>query len=273
MPKGLNEIELTLFDTETTGLTPKLGDRIVEIAAVRIKADKKLASFQSLVDPGRPISPAAFAVNRITAEMLKGAPSGEKVIPEFLDFLKGSYLCSYNVGFDLGFLNHELQLIGRPILEDMVTIDVLKMAKRLLPGLERYALWFVAERLGIKKVQEHRAFSDVELTLAVFYKLKEVAEAKGLDQLAHFSRLFGLNSQATENLHNQKLAEIQEAINLGVTIKIKYLSSSTAQVTERQVTPKEIRQEKNASYLVGYCALRKDERTFRVDNILDLEIL
>ena len=272
MYKTIEEAEFTIFDTETTGLSPACGDRIVEIAAVRIKGRKKIATFQSLVNPGRQISEAAFGVNHITEEMLKSAPSFEKIAPKFLDFIKDSLLCSYNAGFDLDFLNNELSLSGMPGLKDAIVIDVLKMAKRLLPGLERYALWFVAEKLGIKKDQEHRALSDVVLTLDAFYKLKEALDSKGITSFENFSGLFGLNSGFLDNINSRKLAEIQEAIDLGVSLKMRYLSSSSAQVTEREVIPKEIRQDKKVSYLVGYCSLRREERTFRVDNILQMEI-
>jgi DNA polymerase III epsilon subunit len=272
MNKGIEEIEFTIFDTETTGLEASGGDRIVEIAAVRFKGKNRLDSFQSLVNPGRLISEAAFAVNRITQDMLKDAPRMEEVMTGFLVFIQNSPLCSYNAGFDLEFLNNELKILNRPSLENVVVIDILKMARRLLPGLERYALWFVADKLGIRKKQEHRALSDVELTLEVFCRLKEIFYAKGISRLADFSGLFALNSCLLNDANNKKVASIQEAIGLGVKLKIKYLSSSGAEVSEREVIPKEIRQENGRSYLVGFCCLRKDERTFRVDGILHLEV-
>ncbi|MCX5702781.1 MAG: exonuclease domain-containing protein [Candidatus Omnitrophica bacterium] len=273
MDKNLNQTEFTIFDTETTGLAPDSGDRIVEIAAIRFKGDKRIATFESLVNPKRPISEAAFQVNRITPDMLKDAPTIETVMPEFLKFIEDSYLCSYNATFDLGFLNNELKLIGKHPLENLVIADILKMARRLLPGLERYALWFVAESLGVKIKQSHRALSDVELTLETFYKLKERLESKGIFDVANFSSLFGLNLRFLHNITNQKIAEIQEAIDLQVKLKIKYLSSSTAEVSEREIIPKELRQDKNKTYLIGYCCLRNEERTFRVDGILHFEIV
>jgi DNA polymerase-3 subunit alpha (Gram-positive type) len=273
MDKDLNQIEFTIFDTETTGLDPESGDRIAEIAAIRFKGKKKIATFESLVDPRRPISEAAFRVNRITPEMLKGAPPIDTVMPEFLKFIEDSYLCSYNATFDLGFLNNELKLMGRPPLENIFIADILKMARRLLPGLERYALWFVAETLGVKTKQAHRALSDVALTLEAFYKLKEKLESKGIFDVANFSSLFGLNSRFLHNFNNQKIARIQEAIDLQVKLKIKYLSSSTAQISEREIIPKEVKQDKNSTYLIGHCCLRNEERTFRIDGILHLEIL
>lgn len=270
--KNIDEIEFAIFDTETTGLEPESGDRIVEIAGIRFKGKEKIAVFQTLINPKQPISEAAQAVNRITPDMLKDAPSIESVMPKFLDFISGACLCSYNAAFDLGFLNSELKLMGSAPL-NLPAVDILKMAKRLLPGLERYALWFVAERLGIKTAQEHRALSDAELTLEVFNRFNEILKAKSIFDFMNFLSLFGLNSHFSEDINNQKLAKIQQAMDLGVRLKIKYLSGSSAQVSEREVIPKEIRQDKNRSYLIGHCCLRNEERNFRVDGILHIEIV
>jgi DNA polymerase III subunit alpha, Gram-positive type len=271
MHRDIDEVEFTIFDTETTGLDPAQGDRIVEIAAVRLKGSERLAEFQTLVNPHRQVSAAAFQVNQITPEMLKDSPSIETIMPEFLNFIRGSCLCSYNAGFDWEFLNNELSFCGSPSLEGIIVADILKMAKRLLPGMERYALWFVAERLGLKMRQEHRAMADVNLTIEVFDRLKGILKTKGICDFQNFSGLFGLSSRFLDGLVNQKLAQIQQALDLKLKIKIKYLSSSSAAVTEREVIPKEIRRENNRYYLVGYCCLKKEERSFRVDGILHLE--
>jgi DNA polymerase III epsilon subunit len=273
MNKELEAVEFTIFDTETTGLEPESGDRIVEIAGIRFKDKAKIATFQALINPHRPISDAAFAVNKITPQMLQDAPGIEQIMPKFLDFIQGSCLCAYNAGFDLGFLNNELKIIGKEPIKDIVVIDILKMARRLMPGLERYALWFVAERLGIKTLQEHRASSDVGLTLTVFNKLKSILQEKGISDFLNFTNLFGFDSVFSSDINNQKIAKIQEAMDLGVKLKIKYLSSSHAEVSEREVIPKEIKQERNQRYLVGFCCLRNEERTFRIDGILHLEIV
>ena len=273
MHKNIDEVEFTIFDTETTGLEPKSGDRIVEIAGIRCKGKEKIAKFQSLINPGRAISEAAFAVNHIAQDMLKDAPGIEEIMPKFLEFIRGSCLCSYNATFDLEFLNNELKIIGKNALAGIAVVDILKMAKRLLPGLERYALWFVADKLEIKAQQVHRAFSDVELALGVFNKLNGILKAKGISDFNTFSSLFAIDARVLENINAQKIAQIQEAIDLGVKIKIKYLSASGAEVTEREVIPKEIRQENGRSYLVGHCYLRNEERTFRIDGILHLEII
>ncbi|MCM8796082.1 MAG: exonuclease domain-containing protein [Candidatus Omnitrophica bacterium] len=270
--RNLEEIEFTIFDTETTGLDPKSGDRIIEIAAIRFKGTQNLQTFQSLINPGRQISEGAFSVHHINEEMLKDAPTAKEVLPQFLEFIHDTCLASYNAGFDLGFLNNELKIIGRKELRDFVVVDVLKMARRLLPGLGRYALVCVAEKLGIGLTQKHRALADVELTLEVFNKLKNNLLEKGIVDFNNFISLFGLSSEYLDNLTQQKVNQIQEAMDLGVRLKIKYVSTSGL-VTERKVIPQEIIQENNRLYLVGHCFLRNDKRSFRIDSILDLEII
>jgi DNA polymerase-3 subunit alpha (Gram-positive type) len=192
MIDDIDGVELTIFDTETTGLNPFSGDRIVELAGLRIKGQARIAEFDALINCGREISPEAFAVNKITAQMLKDAPGVEKVMPKFLEFIQVSCLCSYNAEFDLGFLNNELNLLGYPAMNSFVVFDVLTMARKLLPGLARYPLWFVAQKLEVKLTQKHRAFSDVEMTWEVFSKLKIISQQKGITNFTNFANLFAV---------------------------------------------------------------------------------
>ncbi len=205
MPKHIDEVEFTIFDTETTGLKPEDGDRIVELAGLRVKGSERIATFDALINPARPISPGAFAVNKITAQMLQDASSPKEVIGRFLEFIRGSCLCSYNAEFDLGFLNNELKLISLPAplevapraaglltgpaINNLVVFDLLTMARKLMPGLSRYALWFVAGKLGVSSAQEHRAFSDVEMAWEVFGKFKVICREKGITDFSDFFKL------------------------------------------------------------------------------------
>jgi DNA polymerase III alpha subunit (gram-positive type) len=194
------------------------------------------------------------------------------VLPEFLEFIQGSCLCSYNAEFDLNFLNSELKLSGQPLLSGVIVFDVLTMAKKLLPGLSRYALWFVAQKLGIQAPQVHRAFADVELTWEVFDQLKAIARQKGITGFTSFSNLFAFNPALLETASLEKVTRIQKCIQAKGILKFSYLSSSTGEVSQREVIPQEIRQEHQSRYLVAYCCLKKEQRIFRLDNILRLEI-
>lgn len=273
MSKNINQIEFTIFDLETTGLRPETGDRVIEIAAIRIKNGDRLDSFQSLINPGgRMVSPGAFAVNQIGQGMLEAAPNTVEIMPRFLDFISDSCLVAYNAPFDLAFLLSELRLIKKQLPPGIQIADALMMAKRMLPGLERYSLWFVAKSLGLTDIQKHRALEDAELTEKVFNQLSRRLVKKGIVDFQHFISLFGLSSQLLDNINSAKIAQIQRALDLGVSLKIRYLSSAGAQLTEREVIPKAMTQDKNQIYLVGFCNLRRQERTFRIDNILHLEI-
>jgi DNA polymerase III epsilon subunit family exonuclease len=195
MDENIEAVEFTIFDTETTGLNPVTGDRIVELAGLKVKGQERIAQFDILVNPGCPISPGAFAVNKITPEMLQDALNMEKVMPKFLEFIQGSCLCCYNADFDLGFLNNELKLLGYPVIRNFIIIDVLTMAKKLLPGLPRYALWFIAQELEVKLTQKHRASADVEMTWEVFCKFKIICQQKGITKFTDFSNLFAFKSK------------------------------------------------------------------------------
>jgi len=273
MPKSIDEIEFTIFDTETTGLNPASGDRIVELAGLRVKGKERIAEFDALVNPRRDISPGAFAVNKITPEMLEGAPGMEMVMPKFLDFIEGSYLCSYNIEFDLNFLNNELKIIGLPVLGARDSFDILTIARRLMPNQQRYALWFIADKLGIWSQQKHRAFSDVEMTWEVFNKFKDICREKGITDFTDFSGLFAFNPASLESTAFLKISQIEKAINSRARLKIKYLSAKGSGISFREVIPREIRQDAANKYLVGYCCLKQEERTFKIDNILELEIV
>lgn len=199
MPEDIEEVEFTIFDTETTGLSVDAGDRVVELAALRVKGSQRLAVFDALVKTDKDISPGAFAVNKITPKMLENAAPAEIVMPKFLDFIQGSCLCSYNAGFDLSFLNNEFKLIGFCPVNRMIVFDVLDMAKKLVPSLPRYALWFVARHLGVAFKQKHRALSDVEMAWEVFTKLKIICAQKGINSFADFSKNFAFKPKTIIN--------------------------------------------------------------------------
>lgn len=273
MRRNLQEVEFVIFDTETTGLDSKVGDRIVEIAAVKLKAGKKIDVFESLVNPQKEISPGAFAVHHISQEMLENAPDMLEILPVFFEFIQGACLCCYNAPFDMGFLNNELGIIGKSVPKEVVIIDILKMARRLMPDLQRHALWFVADKLGINPSQQHRAMADVEMTAGVFNNFINMLRQKNISDFLNFSNLFAIEPVLLNELNESKVTQIQRAMDLGTKIKIRYLSCASAEVTEREVTPREIRREKNHIYLIGFCGLRNEERYFRVDGILHLEII
>lgn len=265
----MRDTEITIFDTETTGLDP-LSDRIIELAAIRVCGNEKRGEFHSLVQPGIPVPAAASQVNGISDAMLAGAPQMAGIIPAFSEFIRGSCLCSYNAPFDIGFVAGEYKRAGVEFPQDMPVIDVLAMARQLLT-LERYPLWYVAQSLGIGGGQEHRALSDVELTFRVFSALNAMLESRSISELEDYVCLFGRGCRPHEELMQRKIRRIQEAIGRGSKVRIRYFSRSDARVSDREVIPRSVRLEKGRAYLTGFCCMKSSERTFNVEGILRLE--
>ncbi len=215
----LEEAVFTVFDFETTGLYPYTGDRICEIGALRFGINSvKPGSFQSLVDPKRSISSGAFRINGITDAMVGGRPVIDEVLPEFLKFISGSVLVAYNAGFDVGFLETSLGG-GAGILEDYYIIDVLKLARRLFPGIGRYGLGFVAGSLSIKVGPEHRALSDAIMTWRVFKKELSILNREGIKTVEDIDRFWLRSSPSLSTVKDYKIHVVEEAIALGEEIE------------------------------------------------------
>jgi len=184
--------EFVIFDVETTGLSPIEGDRIIEIAAVKVRGAQVVDKFYSLVNPQRPIPPQATQVNNITDQMLVDAPLAADILPQMIHFIGGACVAGHNVRFDLNFLCYELAIIGRRLHDHTPAVDTLKMARELLPYLSNHKLGYLARSLGVVVDQTHRAMADVELTVAVFLRLIDMAGDRDLQQVAVFLNQFGV---------------------------------------------------------------------------------
>ena len=168
----------TVFDVETTGMSP-VGDRIVELAALRVDQDGSEREFHTLVNPGRSIPTAVISVHHITDEMVTGAPHFSTVGKMFLDFAAGSTLVAHNARFDLGFLQESLARCGLPLWSGK-TIDSVRLVRKTHPGLPSYRLQSLRTIFQLDSadgMQAHRADSDVRWTMQVL----EVALTKALN--------------------------------------------------------------------------------------------
>jgi DNA polymerase III epsilon subunit len=170
-------MDFSVLDVETTGLSPKNGDRICEIGVVRVRDDRPVANFQTLVDPCMPMPPAASSVNGITDEMVADAPLFSEIAEEFVRFVGDDLIAIYNAPFDMNFIRNELTAAHCPPLQNRI-LDVLPMARRLLQ-LERYSLLNVVHYLEIADSQEHRAIGDCLITAEVLLRLAPMAEERG----------------------------------------------------------------------------------------------
>jgi DNA polymerase-3 subunit epsilon len=181
----LHDIEFVILDTETTGLRPG-HHRVIELAGIRMRAGEVVGSFQSLLNPGIRLPAFIVQFTGITQEMIATAPKAHEVFPDFLHFIDGAILVGHNVGFDIGFLSYEAQLLGYDFPID--GLDTISLARRFLPGLRRFKLDKVADHLKISATNRHRALGDARVTAAVFVKLLELARQQGIQTLGHLRR-------------------------------------------------------------------------------------
>lgn len=184
--------EFVVFDVETTGLSPLNGDRIIEVAAVKIKAGKIVDEYTSLINPQRDIPIEAQRVNKITPEMIADAPFSESVLPGIISFIAGACLVGHNIKFDLDFLCFELSALGRKLKNETPALDTLKMSKHLMAHLRSHRLSYLATSLGLSVAETHRALADVKLTIAVFYRLLDIASDQGLEEIQDLIKLFSV---------------------------------------------------------------------------------
>ncbi len=173
------------LDTETTGLSPDQGDRIIEIGCVEM-INRKLTGNNKhfYVNPGRDSHEEALKVHGITTEFLSDKPKFEAVADELLDYIKGANVVIHNAPFDLGFLNKEMQLLGRPVFKQFVAsvTDSLAMAKEMYPG-KRNGLDALCDRLGVDNSGRtlHGALLDAELLADVYINLTRGQDALLID--------------------------------------------------------------------------------------------
>lgn len=165
--------EFIVFDTETTGLYPHLGDVIIEIAALRINKDGHvLAEFQKFVNSGIPSHPETIKIHGLTDEFIAkhGLPP-KQVFPEFVEFAGSTTLVGHNIrDFDMKFLNRHLVQIGLPPSENDL-IDTLDLARAKMPQLGSHRLGVLANKFGIDYSKAHRAIEDVKINAEVFVRL------------------------------------------------------------------------------------------------------
>lgn len=194
-----------VLDTETTGLDPKQGHRIIEVAAIELDGRKVSdRTFHRYLNPEREIDEGAAAVHGLTLERLQNEAKFAEIAPALLEFIAGAQLIIHNAPFDIGFLNAELTLAGLPPLSNPV-IDTLKVAKELHPG-KKNNLNALCDRYFIDNSHRtlHGALLDTELLAEVYLGM-----TRGQDSL------LGEESSAEDGV---QFNEAGEAIHLSVRV-------------------------------------------------------
>jgi DNA polymerase III subunit epsilon len=162
-----------VFDTETTGLDPAAGDKLIEIGCVELLDGVPTGNtWHQLINPERDIPDAAFAVHGISLQQVSHCPTFGEIADAFLDFIGDAPLVAHNAEFDFKFVNAELRNINRAPLSSLRMIDTLAMAKRLFPGA-RVSLDSLCARLGVDTSArtKHGALIDSQILAEVYVEL------------------------------------------------------------------------------------------------------
>ncbi|MEQ1525942.1 MAG: DNA polymerase III subunit epsilon [Gallionella sp.] len=161
-----------VLDTETTGLSPQQGHRVIELAAIELDGRKiSLRRFHRYLNPEREIDAGAAAVHGLTYERLQNEAKFADIATSFLEFIAGAELIIHNAPFDMGFLNHELSLLGLPALQNEV-LDTLKLAREMHPG-KKNSLDALCSRYEIDNTHRtlHGALLDTELLAEAYFAM------------------------------------------------------------------------------------------------------
>jgi DNA polymerase-3 subunit epsilon len=175
-------IRAVLFDTETTGLDPLLGDRVVEVAGIELDGDLPTGkTFHRLINPERDVPEEAVRVHGITADRLRDAPRFEEIADDLLAFFGDGKLIAHNAAFDFGFLDAEFTRIGREPLDRERMVDTLALARARFPGMPN-SLDALCRRFNIDLSERttHNALLDCRLLAEVYVELTG-GRQRGLD--------------------------------------------------------------------------------------------
>ena len=164
-----------VLDTETTGLNPRTGDRVIEVGCVELH-NRMLTgnNFHRYINPERDSEEGALAVHGLTTEFLRDKPKFAEIAEELREYIRGAEVIIHNAPFDLGFLNNEFKLLGLPSFTEHTAsvIDTLVQAKELHPG-KRNSLDALCDRYGVSNAHRklHGALLDAELLADVYLSM------------------------------------------------------------------------------------------------------
>jgi DNA polymerase-3 subunit epsilon len=262
----LTNCRFAFLDLETTGLSPWFGDRICEVGIVLTEGKRIRDTYETLVNPGRELSPAAASTNGLTDAKLATAPPFEAVADEVTAHLRDAVVVCHNAQFDLQFLDSEFRRIGREVQIPNL-IDTLTIARERF-DFPSNALLSLAEAFHIPMDVSHRALADTLTDRGVFFAMMDAIQPPD-GKLDEFIGIY--NSPAWSKDSIQLPTELSEAIKSGKRLRITYVDGKD-QRSQRWVTPYNVIGLADYLYLHAHCHLRNAERSFRLDRIVKIGI-
>lgn len=272
LDRPISDVPLVFIDTETTGLNPHFGDRVVEIALARFRGDVMEDYYVSLVNPQRSIPFSVSQIHGITDSDVKDKPAFPQIMPQVREQFDDAVVVGHNAPFDMGFLANEFRLARQEIPNNLV-LDTLTLLHRQFSfpsnGLQR-----VADYMGIEKRGAHRALADVLTTRKVFIFIAEkLAERYNAQTVGDFLNLQGGSVQwrEREGANFPLPTPLDEALRQNRKLFIHYEDAFGGR-TERWVSPRGVHMQNDIIYLRAYCHMRNDERSFRLDRVIEMRV-
>lgn len=194
------EIDTTycVLDLETTGIS-HFTEKITEVGIIKIKDGKIIDTFETFVNPEKPIPQEVVEITHITDDMVKDAETIDKIIPQIIEFIGDSVLVAHNADFDIGYLKYNFKKYGYEL--NNTYIDTLRLSKAVFPELKKYKLGVIADSLNIKVDVAHRALDDVKTLVAVFNKIIDVAKEQGATIIDDFDDKFKMDYKKLPSYH------------------------------------------------------------------------
>ena len=248
---------IAVVDLETTGLRHTDGERIIEVAIVRLNGlhDAAPVRFSQLVNPSIPIPASSTRIHGIDDAMVAGQPSFSDVADEITRLLSGAVFVAHNAPFDSGFLQAEYRRLGRTAPEPLAVIDTLRIARTLF-AFPSCALGSLAARMELNLTDHHRALADADATTTALRRmLKEV------DGFLDYVRR--MKKGGTERVSIK--SQLRDAAKHNGTLEIAYtdVQGPGALITRRRITVDRVR----AHNVEAWCHLRSERRVFRLERI------
>lgn len=269
----LADIPLAFVDVETTGASPELGDRVIEVGIVRVEGGQVVAEYEQLIDPQRPISPGITALTGITPLMCCGKPVFGEILLDLWRLMEGAVVVGHNVTFDLGFLRLEFRRAGDDLtkrLPGALVLDTVRLAQHRF-GRGGNGLQKLAKRFGLLPNEPddhvaHRALADATTTYRVMNLLLEPTggwQTPLVDVISAQGGPMRLDAPARKS---PLPLELEEALGRGGPLEMEYVDQDGV-LTKRVVKPVEVRKFRGELILLAWCALRQERRSFKVARI------